>query len=54
MIVKMVRNAKVTIKAGEMVDVSPAEANFLISVGSAVAATPAKSEPVKETRKRRK
>ena len=34
--VKLIRDARITHKAGEIVDVSPAECNFLVSVGSAV------------------
>lgn len=34
--VKLIRDARITHKAGEIVDVSPAECSFLVSVGSAV------------------
>lgn len=34
--VKLLRNARINHKAGEIVDVSPAEFHFLVSVGSAV------------------
>lgn len=34
--VKLLRDARINHKAGEIVDVSPAELQFLVSVGSAV------------------
>ena len=34
--VKLLRDARINHKAGEIVDVSPAEFHFLVSVGSAV------------------
>jgi len=34
--VKLLRDARITHKAGEIVEVSPAECQFLTSVGSAV------------------
>jgi len=34
--VKLLRDARINHKAGEIVDVSPAELHFLVSVGSAV------------------
>ena len=34
--VKLLRDARINHKAGEIVDVSPAEFRFLVSVGSAV------------------
>ena len=33
--VKLLRDARVTLKAGEIVEVSPASAEFLVSVGNA-------------------
>jgi hypothetical protein len=36
--VKLIRDAKIRHKAGETVEVSPAEAEFLIAVGSAAPA----------------
>lgn len=60
--VKLLRDARITHKAGEIVEVSPAEFNFLVSVGSAVevavkapvkAETPEKAE-VKEKKTRTK
>ena len=45
--VRLTRDAKGTGKAGETVDVSPAEANFLMSVGSAVKAPETKRKPKK-------
>lgn len=43
--IKLLRDARVTVKAGETVDVSPETAAFLMSIGSAEAA------PKKERRK---
>lgn len=34
--VRLLRDARIIHKAGEIIDVSPAEFNFLVSVGSAV------------------
>jgi len=34
--VKLLRDARINHKAGEIVDVSPAECHFLVSVGSAI------------------
>lgn len=34
--VKLLRDARINHKVGEIVEVSPAECNFLVSVGSAV------------------
>lgn len=34
--VRLLRDSRITHKAGEIVDVSPAELHFLVSVGSAV------------------
>lgn len=34
--VKLLRDARINHKAGEIVEVSPAECHFLVSVGSAV------------------
>lgn len=42
--VKLIRAARIRHNAGEIVEVSPAEAGFLLSTGSAVTYT----EPVKE------
>lgn len=47
--IKLVKDAKVNLAAGTVVDVSPAVANFLMSVGSAVAA---KEEPPKKGKKK--
>lgn len=59
--VKLLRDSRIWHKAGDIVDVSPAECQFLTSVGSAVEvavnASPvetAEKEPVKATRKRAK
>lgn len=45
MVVRLLRDARVRRKAGEVVEVSLAEAGFLISIGSAVEVMPA-PEPV--------
>lgn len=60
--VKLLRDARIKHKAGEIVEVSPAEFNFLVSVGSAVeiAVNPPEAEvaeipeikPTKVARKR--
>lgn len=39
--VRLLRDARIQHKAGEIVEVSPAAAEFLLSVGSAVAVKPA-------------
>ena len=55
--IKLVREARIRHKAGDIVEVSPAEANFLTSTGSAVyipndaprpRRDPKKKEPVKK------
>lgn len=59
--VKLLRDARINHKAGEIVEVSPAEYHFLVSVGSAVEVavkSPAKAEtteaPVKVETKEKK
>ena len=59
--VKLLRDARITHKAGEIVEVSPTEFQFLVSVGSAVevAVKPLEKvetpeEPVKVEKKTRK
>lgn len=47
MIVKLLRDAKIRHSAGEIVKVSPEEAFYLLSLGSAVAVEEPKAEPVK-------
>ena len=48
--VKLLRDARITHKAGEIVEVSPAEFHFLVSVGSAMkVAEVAVNPPVAET-----
>lgn len=42
--VKLLRRARIWAKAGDTVDVSPDEAEFLISVGSAEKVQPAKKK----------
>lgn len=59
---KLLRQARIRHEAGEIVDVSPAEANFLLSTQSAVVfieeketvETPEDHMPVKTTRTRKK
>ena len=46
--VRILKPARITVPAGEIVEVSPAEANFLMSVGAAEIVS------VKETREKRK
>lgn len=43
--VRLMRNSRILHKAGEVVEVSPAEAGFLISTGSAVAVPGADKKP---------
>lgn len=50
--VRLLRDARVTVKAGEVVEISPAEARFLIGVGSAVVEE-APKEPAKKTAKKK-
>lgn len=59
--VRLLRDARIKHLAGEVVEVSPAEYNFLVSVGSAVEVAvnpPAKAEtpeePIKVEKKTRK
>lgn len=40
----LIRDARIKHKAGEAVEVTPAEASFLISTGSAVKAQPPKAK----------
>lgn len=57
MTVKLLRDARITHKAGEVVEVSPAEAGFLLEVGSAVSVKAEepeeKAEPKKTVRKKK-
>ena len=46
--VRLLREASIRHKAGEIVEVSPAECAFLTSVGSAVLVDEVKAEPVSE------
>jgi hypothetical protein len=43
--VKLIRDARSTVKAGETVEVSPVEAAFLVSTRSAVPVSAAKETP---------
>lgn len=50
--VRLLRDARINHKAGETVEVSPAEFNFLVSVGSAAPLTeekPKEEQPKKRT-----
>lgn len=51
--VRLLRDARVTVKAGEVVEISPAEARFLLGVGSAVKVEEAQKEPAKKTAKKK-
>lgn len=42
--VRLLRDARITVKAGETVEVSPAVAEFLLSIGSAVKVEPKKTK----------
>jgi ribosomal protein L9 len=46
--VTLVRDARIKHKAGETVEVTPAEANYLLSVGSAVMPEPEKKKTAKK------
>jgi hypothetical protein len=48
MTVKLIRDARIKHKAGEAVEVSPEEARFLLSVGSAVMPEPEKKKTAKK------
>lgn len=48
MTVKLIRDARINHKAGEIVEVSPEVANFLLSVGSAVKPEPEKKKTAKK------
>ena len=49
--VKLIRDARITHKSGEIIDVSPEVAAFLVSVRSAVAAPPVKKETARKGKK---
>lgn len=60
MIVKLLRDARINHSAGEIVEVSPEQGDFLLSVGSAEAVKKAepkkeetKEEPIEEPKKKR-
>lgn len=42
--VRLIRDARITVKAGETVEVSPAVGAFLLSIGSAVEVKPKKKK----------
>lgn len=46
---RLIRDARIKHYAGEIVEVSPAEFNFLVSVGSAVAVLGEEKAPTAET-----
>ncbi len=48
--VRLLRQARITVKAGEIVEVSPAEAAFLVSVQSAVYVPAVKETPAAPAR----
>lgn len=52
--VKLLRDTRIMHKAGEIVEVSPAELSFLVSVGSAVEVAAKKPEAEPKTEKRAK
>lgn len=52
--VKLLRDARIKHFAGETVEVSPADAHFLISTGSAVSAEEVKAEKKKEKKETKK
>ncbi len=52
--VRLLRSARVNLNAGEIVDVSPAQAAFLLSVGSAEIVPEKKETPEKATKTTRK
>ena len=51
--VRLMRDARILHKAGEIVEVSPAEAGFLISTGSAAAVPVADKKPDAPARPKR-
>jgi hypothetical protein len=48
--VRLLRQARITVKAGEIVEVSPAEAAFLLSIRSAEPVPAVKETPVAPAR----
>lgn len=54
--IRLLRDSRITHKAGEIVEVSPAECHFLVSVGSAVegAVNPPEAEVAEKPVKARK
>ena len=54
MLIKLVREARIRHKPGEIVEVSPGEAQFLLSIGSAVPApaTPKPEAPKPQKKKK--
>lgn len=52
MLIKLVREARIRHKAGDIVEVSPAEAHFLTSTGCAVYAPNEAPRPRRDTKKK--
>ena len=52
MLIKLVREARIRHKAGDIVEVSPAEAQFLTSTGSAVYVPPEAPRPRRDNKKK--
>lgn len=52
MLIKLVREARIRHKAGDIVEVSPAEAHFLTSTGSAVYVPNEAPRPRRDTKKK--
>lgn len=50
---RLTRRARIPHEAGEIVEVSPEVANFLLGVGSAVKVEEAPKEPAKKTAKKK-
>lgn len=48
--VKLIRDSRITVKAGEIVEVSPVDAAFLVSTRSAVPVSAAKETPAAPAR----
>ena len=51
--IKLIRDSRITHKAGETVDVSPAEAAFLLSVNSAVEVRADEEQPQQKTTRKK-
>lgn len=51
--IKLIRDSRITHKAGEIVEVSPAEAAFLLSVNSAVEVRADEEQPQQKTTRKK-